>query len=117
MSFEPLTPGLTVLHAETLRNFNHLIELRRRRLEAVGGSLPDVMWVIIIIGPFLSITATYFLIIEGFVQIVLTGFLGAFIGMVVFVIAGLNQPLRGPLGVTPSAYQLVLTQLMSSDSR
>jgi len=113
-SFEPSTPGLTTLHAEALREFNELTELRQQRFDAVGSSLPGVMWVIVVTGAFLSVLASYFLVAENVVHFVLTGLMGAFIGIVVFVIAEMHMPLRGPLGVSPEAYQLVLDRLMSS---
>jgi hypothetical protein len=67
-----------------LRQFNELITLRRRRVDAVEGGL----------------------------HMVLTAFLAAFIGLVVFTVAGLDKPLSGPLAIDPGSYQLVLDRLM-----
>jgi hypothetical protein len=43
---------------------------------------------------------------------VLTGFLAMFIGLVVFVIACLDEPLSGPLVIDSRPYQLVLDRLI-----
>jgi len=84
-----------------------MVELRRKRIGSLGGALPPVMWGIMLVGAFLSITVTYLLKINTVVQAMLTAFLAVFIGLVVFVMAGLDSPLTGPLAINPTAYQLV----------
>ena len=39
--FEPATEGQKILHAETLRAYNQLIQARRLRLDAVNTGLPS----------------------------------------------------------------------------
>jgi len=46
--------------------------------------------------------------IERKVQVTLTAFFAMFMGLVVFVIASLDQPLSGPLALDSGPYQLVL---------
>jgi hypothetical protein len=48
LKFEPATEGQKILHAETLSAYNHLIQSRRMRLDAVGTGLPGVMWAVIV---------------------------------------------------------------------
>ena len=110
--FEPATPGQQAVQAETLRQYNHLIEVRRLRLEAVRGGLPGVMWGIVLIGAFLSVSVTWLLKIDTTIHVALTGFLAMFMGLVAFVVAGLDQPLSGPLAIQPDAYRLVLERLI-----
>ena len=40
-------------------------------------------------------------------------FLATFIGLVVFVMAGLDSPLTGPLAIEPTAYQVVQERLIN----
>ena len=112
MQFEPATTGQQLLHAEALHQFNELAGFRRKRLHAIGSGLPSVMWSVVLIGAVLTISVTYLLQIERFVQLVLTGFLAMFIGLVVFVITSLDQPLSGPLAVESRPYQVVLDRLI-----
>ena len=70
------------------------------------------MWAIVLVGAVLTISVTYLLQIDRVVQIVLTGFLAMFIGLVVFVIACLDEPLSGPLAIDSHPYQLVLDRLI-----
>jgi hypothetical protein len=112
VQFEPATAGQQVLHAETLHQMNEVSALRRKRIHSIGSGLPSVMWASILIGAVLTISVTYFLQIERVVQAVLTGFLAMFIGLMVFVIACLDEPLSGPLAIDSHPYQLVLDRLI-----
>ncbi|HEX3145142.1 MAG TPA: hypothetical protein VHQ64_14315, partial [Pyrinomonadaceae bacterium] len=62
--FEPATEGQKVLHAETLHAYNLLIQARRLRLDAVGAGLPTVMWAVIVMGAFISLSASFFFRVE-----------------------------------------------------
>jgi hypothetical protein len=112
VEFEPTTTGQQVLHAETLHQYNEVASLRRQRLNAIGAGLPSVMWSVVLIGAFLTITVTYLLKIQRGVHVMLTAFFAMFIGLVVFVIACLDQPLSGPLAIDAHPYQLVLDRLI-----
>ena len=111
-AFEPPTVGQQLLHAETLHRLNEMTELRRKRLHAIGGGLPPVMWAVVLIGAVLTISVTYLLQIERKVQVTLTALFAMFIGLVVFVIASLDQPLSGPLAIDSRPYQLALDRLI-----
>jgi hypothetical protein len=112
-TFEPATEGQKILHAETLRAYNLLIQSRRLRLDAVGTGLPTVMWAVIIIGAFIGLSASFFFKVRDVrlhrIEILL---LAVFIGLVIFMIVALDRPFRGELGVKADPYQLVYDQLM-----
>ncbi|MDQ7822274.1 MAG: hypothetical protein RDV48_05720 [Candidatus Eremiobacteraeota bacterium] len=109
MTFEPLTKGQEVLLSESLRAFNQLIQCRRMRLAAVGGKLSSIMWFVIWIGAAISIAIGYLFYIEDFrLHAALIGMMGAFLGIVVFIIAANDRPFTGGMGLTPDAYQLLL---------
>ena len=50
VGFEPTTKGQEIIHAETLRQFNAVIEARRKRHNTVGSGLPPILWYVVIIG-------------------------------------------------------------------
>lgn len=113
MSFEPAPGGQTILHAETLRAFNNLIEARRLRLDAVTAGLPSVLWSVVLIGAVLSVFVTYFFHIEDQkLHLILTGTLGIFIGLMVFLTAAVDNPFRGQVGVSSDSYRLIREGLM-----
>lgn len=112
VQFEPTTSGQQILHSQVMTQYNQVAALRRQRLNAIGGGLPSVMWSVVLIGAFLTITVTYLLDINRKLHFIMTGFLSMFIGLVVFVIASLDRPLSGPLALESRPYQLVLDRLI-----
>ena len=111
--FEPTSEGQKILHAETLRAYNLLIQARRLRLDAVGTGLPAVMWAVIIMGAFISLSSSFFFKVDDArlhtIEVLL---LAVFIGLVIFMILSLDRPFRGNLGIRSDPYQLVYDQLM-----
>ena len=111
--FEPTSEGQKLVHGETLRAYNELIQARRQRLGAVSTGLPSVMWAVIIVGAFISLSASFFFKVEEtrlhLIEVLL---LAIFIGLVIFMILSLDRPFRGDLGIKADPYQLVYDQLM-----
>ena len=107
ISFEPQTSGQQILHAQALHEYNEIAGLRRKRLHAIGSGLPSVMWNVVLLGAGLVIGVTYLLQIHHQAQYLLTACLAMFIGLVVFVIASLDQPLSGPLAIDSKPYRIV----------
>ena len=114
--FEPASEGQKLLHGETLRAYNLLIQSRRLRLDSVSTGLPTVMWAVIVIGAFISLSASFFFKVEDArLHIVEVLLLAVFIGLVIFMILSLDRPFRGDLGIRADPYQLVYDQLMKSN--
>ena len=113
LAFEPTTPGQAALHGETLNAFNKLIENRRLRIDAVGGGLPQVMWMVIWIGAAISIGVAYlYNIADAKLHIILVALMGGFLALVIFMIVINDRPFSGPNGIPPDSYQLVLDKLL-----
>lgn len=114
-SSEPATEAQKAAHAEALRAFNALIELRRLRLEAVTYAVPATLWGVVLIGALVSIVASYVFSMESFsVHAMMTGLLAAMIGLVVFFILVTDLPYRGRSGLGPEAYELVLHEVLEA---
>ena len=114
--FEPATEGQKLLHGESLRAYNLLIQARRLRLDAVGTGLPKVMWAVIVVGAFISLSSSFFFKVEDArLHILEVLLLAVFIGLVIFMILSLDRPFRGDLGIGAEPYQLVYDQLMKSN--
>lgn len=113
--FEPTTEGQKLLHGETLRAYNQLIQARRLRLDAVATGLPKVMWGVILGGAFIGLSASFFFKVEDarlhMIEVLL---LAVFIGLVIFMILSLDRPFRGDLGISADPYRLVYDQLMKN---
>lgn len=113
ISFEPATEGQKLLHGETLRAYNNMIQARRLRLDAVGTGLPGVMWIVILAGAIISLSASFFFKVDDVrLHGILVTLLAMFIGLVIFMTFALDRPFRGDLGVRPEPYQLIYDHLM-----
>lgn len=116
IAFEPGTEGQKLLHGETLRAYNQMIQARRLRVDAVNTGLPAVMWIVIIVGAFIGLSASFFFKVEDArVQGIQALLLATFIGLVIFMIFALDRPFRGDLALGPGPYQLIYDQLMSGN--
>jgi len=113
ITFEPPTEGQKLLHAETLRAYDLMIQARRARLDAVSTALPGVMWALIVGGAALGLAAAFFFKVEDArlhaIQVLL---LAGFIGIIILMILALDRPFRGDLALGPEPYQLIYDQLM-----
>jgi hypothetical protein len=113
VTFEPATESQKLLHAETLRAYNHMIEARRLRLDLVLTGLPRILWSVIVIGALVSLSSAFFFHVEDpFLQKFQLVLLATFIGLLIFMIFALDHPFRGDLGLRPDPYQLIYDQLM-----
>jgi Protein of unknown function (DUF4239) len=98
ISFEPVTEGQKLFHGETLRAYNNMIQARRLRLDAVGIGLPGVMWIVILLGAVISLSAWFFFKVEDVrLHGILATLLATFLGTVIFMTLALDRPFRGDL--------------------
>lgn len=112
--FEPATEGQRALHAEALRAYNQLVEARSLRIDAaVNTGLPGVLWVVVLVGAAIGLTATFFFKVEDVrLHAVMVTLLAAFVGLVIFMTMAFDRPFRGDLGLEPEPYQQVYDVVM-----
>lgn len=85
MAVEPHTEGDKLLHGEALRAFNSVTEFRRLRAESISGSVPAVIWDVVLIGALLTLVFSYFFLVRDFrLHAMLTGMLAAMISGCLF---------------------------------
>lgn len=108
LAFEPVTESQKIVHAETLRAFNELVQKRRQRLDSVRSGLPGVFWAMLLPGAIGCIVLGLFFHVENasFQAVLLLGLAG-FLAMVLFVVVALDRPFQGELGIPPDSYRLV----------
>ena len=112
-AFEPATEGQRILHAETWRAYDRFVEARRGRLHQASTGLPGVMWVVVLLGAAISLSATFFFrVADVRFHATLVSLLATFVASVIFLVLALDRPFRGDLGVSSEAYQQILDQLM-----
>ncbi len=112
IGFKPQDNREMIVHTEAFRQFNAYIELRRERLANVTTGIPAVLWWVVAIGALLTIALLWLLDMEIHVHLILGGILSLFLGVVIFLIAAMDNPFRGEVSVGPDAFQLVYDATM-----
>jgi hypothetical protein len=113
-AFEPSTKGQEILHAESLRQFNDLVSIRRARIAAVRTGLPAVLWWVVAFGALINILLIALQDMEIHVHLILGAALTSFLAAVVFLTAALDHPFRGEVSIGPEALEIVYDQLMAT---
>ena len=111
-AFEPKNKKEEIIHAETLRRFSNFLEMRRQRISDVKTRIPAVLWWVVWIGAMLNIGLICLLDMKIHVHLILGGMLSLFLGLVIFLVAVLDNPFRGAVNVGPDDFQLVYDILM-----
>jgi hypothetical protein len=113
-SHEPKSDGQKILQSEALKTYNELVELRRQRTEAVKHCVPNVIWAVILLGGALTVATSFCFQVQQFrFHLLLTTSLATMIGLLVFLIAALDQPYNGAVTIDSTAYQIILDGPMS----
>jgi hypothetical protein len=114
ITFEPQTKGQEILHAEAFHQFNVFADIRRKRLHSVTSGLPAIVWYVVGIGALIGILLTGFFTFERFsLHLTLASLLWVFTGLVVFLLAAMDHPLRGGVSIGADAFSNVLNTLMT----
>ena len=82
----------------------------------MDSTVPAALWSVVLVGALLAIAGSYVFSIESVgAHAVMTALLSAMIGLLVFFIAVTDRPYRGTMGIPPTAYELVLHDLVEAD--
>ncbi len=112
-SFQPANQSQMALHSETLRAYNHLIEYRRLRLDAVKSGLSSTMWAVIWLGAAISIGVAYFYQISDVkLHAALVILMSGFLALVLLMITINDRPFYGKGSISPEPYELILNHLI-----
>jgi hypothetical protein len=113
LGFEPKTETQKIVHAEAYAQFNTLVGRRRGRLDSVTAGLPGPLWAMVLIGALISIAATWMFDTASLrLHVWLTFLLSSLLGLIIFLVAVLDNPYRGTVSVGPEALARVYEQLM-----
>ena len=112
-AYHPADGGETIVHAEAMRHFDDLVDLRRQRVDRVDEGLPEVLWLVVGIGAAAALAVRCFLCVENLrAHAVLLTLLALFVGLLIYLIAALDRPFRGQASVSPDAYRLIIQRVM-----
>jgi hypothetical protein len=115
-AFEPTSEGQKVLHEESYRQFNELVQRRRSRLLGVTAGLSGALWALVLIGAAINIAVTWcFHLHNRRMHLWMTAMTSSLLGLMIFLLAAMDHPYMGPLAVSPQPFQFVYDQLMKAD--
>jgi hypothetical protein len=103
------SPREAAILAELLNQLDHVTQERRVRIDLASGIVPDLIWIVLLIGAILTLGFTFFFGLENLTaQTVMTGMLSLMIFSALFVAMCIDHPFTGQVRVTPEAFTLVL---------
>ena len=115
MSFEPASANQQILLDQTLTILNDMSRSRVERLTSVDLRLPGVFWYVLLIGAAINVVLIWMLDMRFFAHLLLGGLVSFFLGVMIFLIAALDYPMRGAVAIDASAYQLIYDRVMAAD--
>ncbi len=111
LQFQPTTMGQSVIYQESYRQFNDLVESRRSRLDSTTTSIPRSLWWLVLVGAVVCIVTTLFFHTRSFsMHLWMTGLMSGLLGLMIFLMATLDNPFRGKISISPAPLQRVLNQ-------
>ena len=114
-SFLPANPAQQAVHAETLRAMAAFTAARQNWLNGTITRIPDVLWYAVLVGAALNLLILILLRIKLVAHLILGTISAFFLGVVLFVITVLDDPLRGATGIAPVAFELLWDHQMRWD--
>jgi hypothetical protein len=110
--FAPSSKREEILHAEAYRQFNQYQEHRSSRLGNVSTQIPAIFWAVVLIGSVITITLLALFDIEIFAHFCLSGLTSGFLGLVIFLVAAMDNPFRGSVSVSSAPFEDVYQSIM-----
>jgi hypothetical protein len=114
-TFEPQTTAQQIVHAQVIGAFHEFSAARQARLTGVITRIPDVLWYAVGIGAVISVVVIAMLRMKIVAHFILGAISIFFLGVILFVIVVLDDPLRGLSGVAPTAFETVWERQMRWD--
>jgi hypothetical protein len=112
--FQPSTDAEMVLEEDISREFDVLETSRSIRLDSVTDELPSPLWALILVGAAICIISTWFFHMQSLkMHIWMTVLFSALIGLMVFMVAALDNPYRGKISVSPEPLERVYRQMIN----
>jgi len=112
MDFEPNNEKEQVIYVDALRQSVHRNELSNERLANVTTGLPAVLWWVVAAGAAINIVLIWMQDMELHVHLILGAALASILGLIIFLIAELDNPFRGEISIGPDAIARVYEDVM-----
>jgi Protein of unknown function (DUF4239) len=106
------TPSLQNIQAQMLTSMDTALRDRLTRLTIDFIGINEVMWIVLVLGAYVTVAFTYLFGFDRTVmQLLMVGGLSLVIGLVMFLVVALDYPYRGSIAVQPEAFRNLLESL------
>ncbi len=114
-SFQPGSYAEGLLHEEVLRAYDRVVELRRMRLHSVQTGLPSAVWVVVVLGAIITISAGWFFLTLSFsLHFWMMTLTSALLGLIIWLLVVMDHPFIGAVSVGPGPFVQVYKTVMAS---
>jgi len=114
IDFDPPTPRLRLVHAQTINQLNELLLAHRLRLRGNQTNLPPLLWWVILLGALITVAISWFFVSADLTkQVALTSLIALLLGALLFLTAAMDNPFRGGFSVDASAFESVLYEMVN----
>jgi hypothetical protein len=101
--------GVADVHAQMLSAMDTALADRETRLTIDFIGINSIMWTVLVAGAYITVAFTYLFGFERtLMQQLMIGGLSLTIGLVLFLVVGLDYPFRGSIAVGPDAFYTLL---------
>jgi protein-S-isoprenylcysteine O-methyltransferase Ste14 len=109
LQFDPSTEGEQVLYEQGLTNLHNAIDARRSRLLEVREGIPNLLWVVLVLGGVITVSFTYlFGLKSNLAHALMVAALTLLICGILFTIGEFNNPFSGVVEIRPEAFREAL---------
>jgi hypothetical protein len=109
LEFDPRTKGEQVLYERGLTQVHDTADARRLRLLEVREGIPDLLWVVLVVGGVITVSFTYLFGLKSNVaHALMVAALTLVICGILFTIGEFNNPFSGAVEIRPDAFREVL---------
>jgi hypothetical protein len=109
LEFNPRTEGEQVLYERGLTQLHDAVDARRSRLLEVREGIPNLLWVVLMVGGVITVSFTYLFGLKSNVaHALMVAALTLLICGILFTIAEFNNPFSGIVEIQPEAFREVL---------
>jgi AcrR family transcriptional regulator len=114
-TFEPDSASQEIVHREVVSAFQDFSGFRQARLNGVETRIPDVLWYAVLAGAVINVLLLLMLRMRQIPHFLLGTINTFFLGVILFVIVSLDDPLRGERGLGPGPFEQSWERQMNWD--
>jgi hypothetical protein len=112
---DPTRGAPLVRYNQVLEQLHGLGDARRERLLDAREGLPNILWVVLILGGVITVGFTYLFGLDStLVHLLMVAALAMIISLTLFTVAALDHPFKGDVRIYPTAFEEVLEMFHES---